>query len=183
MKRTFKTYLKAETGVAAIEFALIFPFMLLLYFGLLDLTGLVSAHRKMTSTASIVADLVGQNKPEVASASLTDYFKVIGMINNPGPTSGITVHIETHKPNGPASELRWQKTSTAGPGCTAVNSVGIKDLMDAGNDIIVTQACMTYVPFIATFLGNSILGQPTFKVESVVMVRPRSVAGLPCTDC
>jgi Flp pilus assembly protein TadG len=70
--RKLPGFASAESGVAAIEFAFILPFMLVLYFGLLDLTGLVSVNRKMTSTASVVADLTGQGGPTTRSQILKE---------------------------------------------------------------------------------------------------------------
>jgi Flp pilus assembly protein TadG len=180
---TIRRYCKAEAGVAAIEFAFILPFMLLLYFGLLDLTGLVSANRKMTSTASIVADLVGQNRTTVTSARISDYMLVSKMINNPLPDSGVTVRVIDYRKVGSAAAKQWSKTSSAGPGCTAPSTTGMTDLMTANNDIIVAQACMVYKPYVATFLGNSILGAATFKLQQDIMVRPRSTTTLACTGC
>ncbi len=171
---TLRRYCKAETGVAAIEFAFILPFMLLLYFGLLDLTGLVSANRRMTSTASVVADLVGQSNATITTAKINDYMLVSGMINNPSPASRVRVQVTDYRLSGGAATQQWTQSSSGGPACAAVSTSGMTALMSAGNDIIVAQACMTYVPFIATFLGNSILGASTFNVQQDIMVRPRS---------
>ena len=171
---TLRRYCKAETGVAAIEFAFILPFMLLLYFGLLDLTGLVSANRKMTSTASVVADLVGQSNATITAAKISDYMLVAGMISNPLPASGVKVRVTDYRLSGGAAAQQWTQSSTAGPACAAPNTSDMTTLMTAGNDIVVAQACMVYVPFIATFLGDSILGAATFNVQQDIMVRPRS---------
>jgi Flp pilus assembly protein TadG len=177
------SYTKADSGVAAIEFAIILPFMLLLYFGLLDLTGLISAHRKMTSTASVVADLTGQGSSTIPKASITDYMLVAGMISNPLPASGVRVNVYDYKKSGGSAELRWNTSNDTGPACAAPSTAGMTDLMTAENDIIVAQACMTYVPYVATFLGDSILGASTFDVQQDIMVRPRSSAQLICTGC
>lgn len=48
-------------GVSAVEFALIAPFMILLYLGAVDLSLALSIDRKITSTASALADLVAQD--------------------------------------------------------------------------------------------------------------------------
>lgn len=180
---TLRHYCRAETGVAAIEFAIILPFMLLLYFGLLDLTGLVSANRKMTSTASVVADLVGQSKTTITSAQIADYMRVSDMINNPEPNSGVTVRVIGYRASGGTATQQWTTSKAGGPGCGAVDTGGMTDLMTGSNDIIVAQACMVFVPYVATFLGNSILGASSFNVQQVIMVRPRSTTTLSCTGC
>src|SRR5579871_1572756 len=50
----------AKGGLAAIEFALILPFMALLYFGSIEVSLLISADRKVSQTASSLADLVAR---------------------------------------------------------------------------------------------------------------------------
>jgi hypothetical protein len=52
--------------------------------------------------------------------------------------------------------------------------------MSAGNDLVVAQTCMTYVPWVATFLGKNLLGDTFFNVEQAVVVRPRSTLILDC---
>ena len=53
-------------------------------------------------------------------------------------------------------------------------------LMTAGNDLVVAQSCMTYTPYVATFMGTKIIGKTSFKIEQTIMVRPRSSAKLDC---
>jgi Flp pilus assembly protein TadG len=181
--RMLRPYFRAESGVAAIEFAFILPFMLFLYFGLLDLTGLVSSNRKMTSTASVVADLVGQNRNTISRATIGDYMMVSEMINNPAPASGVKVRVFGYRKSGSAAVQNWTATSAGGPACSPVNTSGMTSLMSASNDIIVAQACTTFVPYVVSFLGNDILGASSFNVQQDVMVRPRSTATLSCTGC
>jgi hypothetical protein len=52
--------------------------------------------------------------------------------------------------------------------------------MTASNDVVVAITCMDYTPYIATFLGEHLLGATTFNVEQAIMVRPRSTSQLTC---
>ena len=47
-----RVFFRNVRGVAGIEAAFIFPVMLLIYFGLLDLTSVLSANRRVTQMAS-----------------------------------------------------------------------------------------------------------------------------------
>ncbi|WP_062233902.1 TadE/TadG family type IV pilus assembly protein [Aureimonas sp. N4] len=48
-------------GIAAVEFAVIVPVMLLLYIGASDVALAITAHRKLQSTANATADLIAQD--------------------------------------------------------------------------------------------------------------------------
>ena len=52
-----KVFLGNVMGVAGIEAAFIFPVMLMVYFGLLDLTTMLSANRRVTQMAMHSAQL------------------------------------------------------------------------------------------------------------------------------
>ena len=57
----FQQFSKDEKGVSAVEFALILPLMIVLLFGVIELSSLLTVDRKMTSVTSTVADLVAQD--------------------------------------------------------------------------------------------------------------------------
>ncbi|HUR43659.1 MAG TPA: TadE/TadG family type IV pilus assembly protein [Aestuariivirga sp.] len=169
--------------MAAIEMAFIMPFMLLLYFGLVDLTGLISLNRKVTYAASVVADLVTQNQTTVTGANINDYFNAAKLVMRPGDLSNIRVEVYQFRNVSGTITNQWSKKSTGGTACSIPSTTGMASLMTDGNDIIVAEVCTTYTPFIATFLGQSILGATTFPMSEEIALRPRQSATLTCTGC
>ena len=93
MKNKLRKFIGETRGIAAIEMAFIMPFMLLLYFGLFDITALVSVNRKVTYSASIVADLVAQNKTSVLKSKLQDYYNAASLVMAPIPSSAVRVEV------------------------------------------------------------------------------------------
>ena len=181
MNNWFCAFRKAEGGVAAIEMAFILPLMLLLYFGLLDVTGLVSFNRKISSVASAVGDLVGQNRNTILKTDITDYFHVSSLIMDPTPDSKVTVNVYGFRNTAGTVSQIWKVTNGKGPGCAAITaSATMLPLMTAGNDLVVSQACMTYTPYVATFMGTKILGATSFAVKQAVTLRPRASLKLDC---
>jgi Flp pilus assembly protein TadG len=181
LKSFSSKFLRADSGVAAIEAAFILPFMLMLYFGLFDLTAAISFSRKVTATANTVADLTAQNRTSILKSDVNDYFNAASMIMSPTPLANVTINVYGYRMVGVTPTQIWKTSNGSGPGCNAVPSVAkMTPLMAAGNDLIVSIACYNYTPYVATFLGDKLLGSTSIKIEQVIMVRPRSTAKLDC---
>ena len=181
MTPTFKTFLRADNGVAAIETAIIVPFLILLFFGMIDLTALISFNRKITYSASVVADLVAQNRTSILKSQIDDYYKAAEMVIAPTPVADFHINVYGYRKVGATVTQMWKTKMTTGPTCdTTPDTTAMPALMTANNDVIVAIACMDYVPYVTSFLGDKILGATTFNVEQAIMVRPRSTSALTC---
>lgn len=77
-------------GVAAVEFALILPLLLLLYIGSVEATLLYTTDRGVATIASTVADLVARSKTTVNKSNLDDYFLAATNVLKPGATEDLT---------------------------------------------------------------------------------------------
>lgn len=77
---------RAEGGVAAVEFALILPVMLLVYIGSVEASALISMDRKVQTISGAVGDLVARSDKEITATMLEDYVRVAGGILTPHPT-------------------------------------------------------------------------------------------------
>ena len=85
-----KSFVANINGVAGIEAAFIFPAMLLLYFGLLDLTTVLSANRRVTQMASTLADLVTQSTSTTSKAELQGFYRASTAIMDPYSTTDLS---------------------------------------------------------------------------------------------
>jgi len=74
-------------GLAAVEFAIIFPFMALLYLGSYEITQAVAAQRQVTLTASTVANVTTQYASISQTATVPDVLKAAVMVMTPYPAS------------------------------------------------------------------------------------------------
>ena len=84
MRRLFQ---RDSRGVSAIEFAFIFPVMITMYMGAVDISQVLTADRKITTLASTAADLVAQAET-LTAADLTDIYSAAAEIVAPFPTAG-----------------------------------------------------------------------------------------------
>jgi Flp pilus assembly protein TadG len=83
------------SGVAAIEFALIFPIMLLLFIGSFETSNLVLASMKLEASAETAADLVAQTRVNTVlqSTDFTNITNAAKQVLTPLPTSGSQLKI------------------------------------------------------------------------------------------
>ncbi len=172
-----------QSGVAALEVAFIMPFLLFMYFGLVDLTAMISLNRKVTYAASVVADLVTQENATVTSASIDDFFNAAALVMKPTPMTNIRVHVYQYRSTAGVITSQWNRPSATGSACATPSTAGMSNLMTDGNDLIVAVVCTQYTPYIATFLGQNILGATTFTMSEQIALRPRQSSVLACTGC
>jgi Flp pilus assembly protein TadG len=84
-----------RSGIAAIEFAFIFPIMLLLFIGSFETTNLVLASMKLEASAEAAADLVAQTRVNTVlqSTDFTNITNAAKQVLTPLPTSGTQLKI------------------------------------------------------------------------------------------
>lgn len=191
--RKLKSLLTCQKGVAAIETAIIGPFMLLLYFGMLDITSFMTEHRKITAISGSVADLVGQTRkiiihPTSASdeGDFRDYFRIASMIMKPSLADDVGVTVTAYRmPASPTPESVpvpiWTVSNGNDVACVASPDLAqIKNLSGANKDVIVTQTCTKIKLYSSDLLAFFRSGKVDYDVESIVMISPRGSDTLDC---
>lgn len=78
-----RRFRSAESGVAAVEFALVLPIMLALYIGSVEASAVISMDRKLQSATGALGDLVARSDTTISAGTLADYFKAAGGIMTP----------------------------------------------------------------------------------------------------
>lgn len=79
-------------GVAAVEFALILPVMLLMYLGTVEVGNAVSANRKVVATASTIGDLAAQSS-SIDDPTMSNIFAASSAVIEPFSASPLQLRI------------------------------------------------------------------------------------------
>src|SRR5690606_27993388 len=100
----------ADEGVAAVEFALILPIMLMIYIGSVEASALISMDRRVQSVAGALGDLVARADTSLPSSELNDYFRAASAIMAPYPATELHQLVSQVKvtPAGKVS-ISWSK--------------------------------------------------------------------------
>jgi Flp pilus assembly protein TadG len=165
-------------GVAAVEFALLAPILLLLYFGVVELTQGVMTEQRAAHTASTIGDLASQSS-SVTSDEVDDIFKVGNTIMYPYPTTPLQMRVTSlvadAKGNVTVAWSRASGMSALAKGSTVAGLPG--NVISANESAIMGEAHYTY---------NSVFGQvmprPVVFNETYYL-RPRLSTTVTCADC
>lgn len=159
-------------GVAAIEFALIFPLLLTLFFVMVNLSQYVSVNSRLTVAANLVADLVTRNK-EITQALIDDYVVAAKLSLLPLDTTQLRVDVYNYY--GTSVSQRWHKYSSSGTACSAPSTAKYKTLAET-TDVVVVVICLPSFTAPAQVTSPSAIGN-YFQIFSAprqeVAMRPR----------
>jgi Flp pilus assembly protein TadG len=173
-----------RSGLAAVEFAMIFPIMVVMVFGVIELSSAISAYRKAILAARTLSDLTSQMK-SVANADLTNSGEAAKAIMTPYPPSPLVssiTQVYVDKTTAVA-RVQWSRgltidtsgkveiapTAPHNPGDVVVLP---PDLVKAkGTYVIWSKVAYTYTPAVGYMLAKTGI---TF--EDAAFTRPRSEA-------
>jgi Flp pilus assembly protein TadG len=166
-------------GVAAVEFALLMPVLLLLYFGVVELTQGAMAQERAAHVASTVGDLVSQNAT-VTSANVTDIFSVGDTVLYPYPTSSLKMRVSSLSAdtNGNVTVVWSQATGglTKLSANSTVSSVPTNVIV-ANETVIMSESQYTYTSVFGQILPTPIV------FNDVSYSHPRLSSAVTCGDC
>ncbi|MBT9473294.1 MAG: TadE/TadG family type IV pilus assembly protein [Pseudomonadota bacterium] len=106
-------FLRDRRGSAAVEFALVVPIMLVLYYGMVEATQALLVNRRVSFIATGVGDLTTQ-AAQLSKTQLQDIFKISTAVMKPFPTDTLAIRvasIETDAQGVPTK--KWEEVSKA----------------------------------------------------------------------
>jgi Flp pilus assembly protein TadG len=161
-------------GASAVEFALLFPVMMVMLLGSVGVGQAISLNRKITLLSRSIADIVSQSD-KVTNSELNGIFAASRTILTPYNTAPVQMMIASIWTDGSGnSTVDWsyaQNASTLGKG----SSYAVPTDMKINNSgLILARVRYPYtVPFGQAIIGNSI----TLQEES--LMKPRLVDRIP----
>lgn len=92
LRRGARRLATERDGVALIEFALLIPVLLLLYFGTVELTNVLRHARKLDILSRTIGDSLSQ-RTQPTSAEIEDLFKAAAIVLAPYDATGVRISI------------------------------------------------------------------------------------------
>lgn len=183
-KRLTTCFSRDARGGAAVEFAIIAPVMLLLFFGTVELSEGISADRKVTLAARTISDLVAR-KSETDDNELRNVFTAASYIIRPFQLTNFKATVSQISINAQGvPSVTWKVNLTwSGNSASLTNTtdktVGTipPDLRVAGTYLIKSDVTYPYQSASAFFISS-------ISMASTFFARPRKDSGIvTCKTC
>ena len=164
-----------RSGLAAVEFAMIVPLMLVLLFGVHELSSGVAVNRKVTLMARTLSDLTSQNTT-VTTAQLDNFFNASRAILTPYASAPLNATITEVWIDPATSEARvqWSRGSAAraqGSSVAVPPNLIAKDASEKtlpNQYLIFSEVSYNYIPGTAWFIDKA-----GIELKDATYTRPR----------
>jgi len=172
-RQRFVDLLRDRSGIAATEFAVILPIMLVLFFGVVEFSTAVAVERKVTVVARTLSDLVSQNA-SITDIQFTNIFNAGTIVMSPytvAPYSATTLHSTISElyvdPTTHTAKVQWSK----GYAVRAVSStVAVPTALAVdGTYLIYSEVSYLYTPTVSFGL----MATSGLNLSDVAYTRPR----------
>jgi Flp pilus assembly protein TadG len=145
MLKRLRRFATARSGMAAVEFALIAPVMILMFFGTIELSEALNAKARVTRVASTAADLVAQ-ATTVSNADITNIFNAANSILYPYSSAGAQIVISNIVDDGHGgAKVLWSNAQNATPRAVGATVAVPAGLIVSGSGSSVILAEITYI--------------------------------------
>ena len=157
-------------GMVAVEFALLIPVMLTMYFGTLETTNAMTAARRVTNVAQTAGDLTAQ-VAAVTNSDMDDIFAASTAILAPFPTNVVKITVSSivaNSSNASNTKVSWSKAYGGATARSTNSSVTLPTgLTTAGSSVIMVEVTYNYTSPIASFITGPI------AMNEVAYLKPR----------
>lgn len=194
-----RRFRRDHSGATAVEFALISPILIGLYFGMAEYCQAMLADRRATHVASVVGDLVAQSE-STSATELDDILTIGPSVMAPFKSTSATplkIRVTSVKKDSTGKvSCDWARGTSPSPAAYNVASLptaganSTQPFLANGQSVIVAQAEYSYTaPFdlslIRKLLNKNVnaTGPSTYNFSEIFYLRPRKSVSIACTGC
>jgi Flp pilus assembly protein TadG len=158
-----------RSGSSVVEFALLLPLMMTMYFGSIQITDAISADRQVTLAASTVAEITSQYS-QVATSDVNNILTAAASVMAPFSVTSantvVTLSSVTIDGSGNAT-IAWSQSLYGTPRSGTVTNLIPAGLLIANTSVIWGEATYSYRPTV----GWGLVG--TVSMHDQIFLRPR----------
>ena len=156
-----------RSGLAALEFALILPIMVVLYLGGFEVSEAFMINRKVTHMSSVLGDLVAQ-VDQISDAEMSNVLDAASAVMNPFPVDSLTIIVSGVTVDGDGvATVVWSDARNIAAYEAGASIVLPDGVTQPNTFIVVAEVHYLYTP---TF-GHTLTG--SFDLHDEFYLRPR----------
>lgn len=166
MLRFLRHLLIDRGGIAAIEFALIVPTMMVVLGGIIEISYLLMAQRRVASAAHTASDLIAQGT-DLTSTDLDDILTASRLIMDQFDDAGLTIGVSSVRYNDSTGAPYEDWSYAYNGGDVTDPTTTATDLGDAGESVIIVNVTYSYTPLLGAVLTSS------YGMAETAVAKPR----------
>ncbi len=156
-----------QRGVSAIEFAMLAPVMIALYFGVVEISQGIAAQRKVTMTARTIADLVSQTQ-NATDTYVTNALNAATAVMAPFPDSKLKITVSSIAIANGTAKVSWSEANKNGTARAKGSTVALDPALAIdGGTLIWSEVEYAYTPAIGYVISG------TLTMKDRLYMRPR----------
>ncbi|GJL92258.1 TadE/TadG family type IV pilus assembly protein [Hyphococcus sp.] len=148
-KNSLRRLANSDSGLAATEFALILPVLVLLFFGLVEASTAMTVNRKVAISANTLADLAAQSET-LQESDIDDLFEGVISIVEPNDTTSLQLRLISVVLDDEGDPVvHWSRDSDGGEPYAAGSyyvNLDDNDVLSSIGSLIVVEMNYTYTP-------------------------------------
>ena len=150
----FRKFLSAESGISAVEFALIAPLMAMIYFGCIELSLMMTLDRKVTGATAALGDLTSRSST-ITNDDLTDIFEATRMVMQPNDMTGARIRVSSLYEDEGQVKVAWSDGCNLTPYSTDQVLTIPDNLIPTAGTIVMAEIEYDYKSGIGYFFSTS----------------------------
>lgn len=167
-RRLSKRYRDDEQGIAAIEFAIIAPVMIAMYFGLAEIASAISVDRRISHGTNVAGDLSTQ-QPELKDSEIDEVIAAALRVMDVPNVSQVSIDMESFilPAEGQPPESRGRIRVNNGVGNFSAFDASNLDtkLLNSKSGVVVTRVRYQYTPIELRYFNSTITLEETFLLK------------------
>jgi Flp pilus assembly protein TadG len=178
-----RRFARDERGIGAIEFAILFPVLLMLYLGAFELTIGLSVEKRASRSAGSIADFLTQQS-SVTKSVLATMPSLAGAIFAPYTTTGLTLKITGVAIDSASNAtVAWSWAQDGSKPYSTGSAVTVPSDIDQPSTFLVRTELA--IPYQLISFGSDFLpaGSSQITISREYFYRPRTDSSVTCSDC
>lgn len=174
-------FVRSTDGIAAIEFGIIAPIMIFMYFGMAEIAAAISVDRQISHSANVAGDLSTQSE-KVSAAEMTEILTATMMVMGISQADQKSVTIEIASYGRAADDSIIEKGKATLKGSEGIDLPSFdadaldQRILSSSSGVVIARVNYIYEPLKLRYLPDD------FNISETFMLKPRKSANVDIED-